>query len=181
MPTVGIVETPTGDEGDGRPWVWIDDCQAAAEATAYLLGLGHRTVHYVSIPPLSDATPRRLAGWRSALESAQVAVPEPIQAGWHPRSGYTAGQSLAADPEVTAVLCGNDDLALGVIRAMREAGRAVPGSVSVVGFDDIPQAAFLTPALTTVRLDFTELGRASFALLQRADGGRPGRPPPARA
>ena len=140
MPTVGIVETPTGDEGDGRPWVWIDDCQAAAEATAYLLGLGHRTVHYVSIPPLSDATPRRLAGWRSALEKAGVPVPEPIQAGWHPRSGYTAGQSLAADPEVTAVLCGNDDLALGVIRAMREAGRTVPGSVSVVGFDDIPQA-----------------------------------------
>jgi hypothetical protein len=83
-------------------------------------------------------------------------VPEPIQAGWHPRSGYQAGQLLAGDPEVIAVLCGNDDLALGVIRAMREAGRAVPGSVSVVGFDDIPQAAFLTPALSTVLLDFTE-------------------------
>ncbi len=78
-------------------------------------------------------------------------------------------------------LCGNDDLALGVIKAMREAGRTVPGSVSIVGFDDIPQAAFLTPALTTVRLDFTELGRASFDLLRGADGGRPGRPPPARS
>ena len=173
VPMVGIVETPTGTQGEGKPWVWIDDCQAAAEATAYLLGLGHRTVHYVSIPPLSDATPRRLAGWRSALESAGLAVPEPIQAGWHPRSGYTAGQLLAADPEVTAVLCGNDDLALGVIRAMREAGRAVPGRVSVVGFDDIPQAAFLTPALTTVRLDFTELGRASFALLREQMGAVP--------
>ena len=118
-------------------------------------------------------SPRRLAGWRSALESARLAVPEPIQAGWHPRSGYAAGQALAADPEVTAVLCGNDDLALGVIRAMREAGRPVPGSVSVVGFDDIPQAAFLTPALTTVRLDFTELGRASFALLREQMGAVP--------
>jgi DNA-binding LacI/PurR family transcriptional regulator len=173
VPMVGIVETPTGDEGAGKPWVWIDDRRAAGEATAYLLGLGHRTVHYVSIPPLSDATPQRLAGWRSALESARVPVPEPIQAGWHPRSGYSAGQSLAADPEVTAVLCGNDDLALGVIKAMREAGRAVPGSVSVVGFDDIPQAAFLTPALTTVRLDFTELGRASFALLREQMGSPP--------
>src|SRR6202034_4822566 len=150
-----------------------DDCQAAAEATAYLLALGHRTVHYVSIPPLSDATPRRLAGWRSALESARVAVPEPIQAGWHPRSGYTAGQLLAADPEVTAVLCGNDDLALGVIRAMREAGRAVPGSVSVVGFDDIPQAEFVTRAPTTVRLDFADLGRASFAALREQIGAAP--------
>jgi DNA-binding LacI/PurR family transcriptional regulator len=181
VPMVGIVETPTGDAGEGKPWVWIDDRRAATDAAVYLLGLGHRTVHYVSIPPLSDATPQRLLGWRSALESAHVMVPEPIQAGWHPRSGYEAGQALAADPAVTAVLCGNDDLALGVIRAMREAGRAVPGSVSVVGFDDIPQAAFLTPALTTVRLDFTELGRASFALLRGQTGaavaGRP-RPEP---
>ena len=77
---------------------------------------------------------------------------------------------LAVDPAVTAVLCGNDDLALGVIRAMRQAGRPVPGDVSVVGFDDIPQAEFFTPALTTVRLDFAELGRASFAALQEQIG-----------
>ena len=72
---------------------------------------------------------------------------------------------LAADPAVTAVLCGNDDLALGVMRAMHAAGRAIPGDVSVVGFDDTPVAEFLTPPLTTVRLDFNELGRACFALL----------------
>ena len=64
--------------------------------------------------------------------------PTPVQCGWTPRSGYQAGQALAADPEVTAVLCGNDDLALGVMRAMHEAGRAIPGEVSVVGFDDTP-------------------------------------------
>jgi DNA-binding LacI/PurR family transcriptional regulator len=169
VPMVGIVETPTGGEGDDR--------RAAAEATEYLLGLGHRTVHYVSIPPTSDATPTRLAGWKSALERAHVTAPEPIPADWHPRSGYEAGRTLAADLAVTAVLCGNDDLALGVIRAMREAGRDVPGSVSVVGFDDIPQAEFLTPALTTVRLDFNELGRASFALLQEQTGAVPANRP----
>jgi DNA-binding LacI/PurR family transcriptional regulator len=92
-------------------------------------------------------------------------VPEPVQGGWHPRSGYEAGRVLAADPSVTAVLCGNDDLAVGVIRAMHEAGRPIPASVSVVGFDDTPQSEFLTPALTTVRLDFTQLGRACFALV----------------
>ncbi|HEY3607689.1 MAG TPA: substrate-binding domain-containing protein, partial [Pseudonocardiaceae bacterium] len=70
------------------------------------------------------------------------------------------------DPGVTAVLCGNDDLAFGVLRAMHEAGRAVPDDVSVVGFDDTPLAEFGTPSLTTVRLDFAELGRACFALLQ---------------
>ena len=88
-----------------------------------------------------------------------------MQCGWTPRSGYQAGQALAADPEVTAVLCGNDDLALGLMRAMHAAGRAIPGDVSVVGFDDTPVAGFLTPPLTTVRLDFAELGRACFALL----------------
>jgi DNA-binding LacI/PurR family transcriptional regulator len=173
LPMVGIVETPVEDEGEGKPWVWIDDRLAAAEATAYLLGLGHQTVHYVSIPPTSDMTPQRLAGWRSALERAGARVPEPIQAGWHPRSGYETGRLLAADPAVTAVLCGNDDLALGVLRAMWEAGRPVPASVSVVGFDDIPQAEFFTPALTTVRLDFTELGRAAFAALQEQIGAAP--------
>ncbi|WP_159052844.1 substrate-binding domain-containing protein, partial [Streptomyces scabiei] len=76
-----------------------------------------------------------------------------------------AGLRLAADPSVTAVLCGNDDLALGVLRALHEAGRSVPGDVSVAGFDDAPHSAYLTPSLTTVRLDFTGLGRAAFALL----------------
>lgn len=179
VPMVGIVETPAGDEGEGKPWVWINDRQAAAEATGYLLGLGHRTVHYVSIPPSTDASPQRLVGWRSALEEAGVEVPEPLQAGWHPRSAYEAARPLAADPAVTAVLCGNDDLALGVIRAMREAGRAIPGSVSIVGFDDTPLSAYYTPALTTVRLDFTELGRASFALLAGQIGAaREARPRP---
>jgi len=168
VPMVGIVETP----GDGKPWVWIDDRQAAAKATAFLTGLGHRTVRYVAIPS-STQTSQRLAGWRSALEEAEAEVPEPILAGWHPRSGYEAGQMLALDREVTAVLCGNDDLALGVIRAMRHAGRAVPGDVSVVGFDDIPQAEFVTPALTTVRLDFTDLGRASFSALREQIGAAP--------
>jgi DNA-binding LacI/PurR family transcriptional regulator len=169
VPMVGIVETPAGTEGEGRPWVWIDDRRAAVEATEYLLGLGHRTVHHVAIPSSTEAGQRQ-AGWRSALARAGAEVPEPLLAGWHPRSGYQAGQLLAASPEVTAVLCGNDDLALGVIKAMQEAGRDIPGRVSVVGFDDIPQAEFYTPALTTVRLDFTDLGRAAFAALQEQTG-----------
>ena len=82
-----------------------------------------------------------------------------------PRPGYEAGQRLAQDLRVTAVLCGNDELAFGVARAMFDAGRSVPGSVSIVGFDDSPPAAFFSPALTTVRLDFAALGRACFAKL----------------
>ncbi len=165
VPMVAAVETPVGDEGKGKPWVWMDDREAARDATRFLLDLGHKAVHYVAIPSSTDNS-QRTAGWRMALHEAGVPVPEPIQAGWHPRSGYQAGRALALDPEVTAVLCGNDDLAIGVIRAMHEAGRRIPETVSVVGFDDTPQSEFLTPALTTVRLDFIELGRACFALLR---------------
>src|SRR5260370_8091497 len=89
-----------------------------------------------------------------------------IRVGGDDCRGYSAGRDLALDPEVTAVLCGNADLRSGVIRAMHEAGRRIPETVSVVGFDDTPQSEFLTPALTTVRLDFIELGRACFALLR---------------
>jgi DNA-binding LacI/PurR family transcriptional regulator len=164
IPMAALVETPSGDLGQDRPWVWLDDRKAASQATGYLLSLGHQTVRYLAIPS-STRTSQRQAGWRQALEEAGASVPAPLQCGWTPRSGYQAGQVLAADPEVTAVLCGNDDLALGAMRAMHKAGRAIPGDVSVVGFDDTPVAEFLTPPLTTVRLDFAELGRASFALL----------------
>ncbi|MFD0475604.1 substrate-binding domain-containing protein [Nonomuraea thailandensis] len=68
-----------------------------------------------------------------------------LEGDWTPASGYAAGRVLAADPEVTAVFVANDDMAIGVLRALAEAGRAVPGQVSVIGMDDIPAAAYLSP------------------------------------
>lgn len=180
MPLAAAVEAPTRPPAAGRPWVWIDDEEAARSATRYLLGLGHPTVHYVAIPATtSTGVSRRAAGWRAALAEAGVRPPEPAGAGWDAVAGYQAGRALARDPSVSAVLCGNDDLALGVIRAMHEAGRAIPGDVSVVGFDDTPQSPFYTPALTTVRLDFVGLGHACFGLLHAAlRGDEPPRPHP---
>jgi DNA-binding LacI/PurR family transcriptional regulator len=178
VPVAAAVETPAGAVAEGQPWVWLDDKEAAYEATQYLLGLGHQTVHYVAIPASTDTSPR-LAGWRSALTAAGIAAPEPDVGGWTPASGYEAGRRLAPDPSVTAVLCGNDDLAVGVMRAMSEAKRDVPGSVSVVGFDDTPNSAFLSPALTTVRLDFAGLGRSCFSLLHSlVHPGTPASPGP---
>jgi DNA-binding LacI/PurR family transcriptional regulator len=164
IPMAAMVETPPSDEDPDKPWVWLDDRKAARQATQYLLSLGHRTVHYLAIPS-STHTGQRQTGWREAIEEAGAPVPAPVQCGWTPRSGYQAGQVLAADPDATAVLCGNDDLALGVMHALHEAGRDIPGDISVVGFDDTPMSEFLAPPLTTVRLDFAELGRACFALL----------------
>ncbi|WP_211244286.1 LacI family DNA-binding transcriptional regulator [Actinospica robiniae] len=166
LPVVGIIERPaTGNLPDGRPQVWIDDREAASRATRHLLGLGHQTVHYLSIPSSTQKLSQRTRGWRDALTAAGRPVPQQHAADWTPRSGYRAARELVADPGITAILAGNDDLALGVLRAAREAGRDVPGDLSVIGFDDAPQSAYLAPALTTVRLDFEGLGRASFGLL----------------
>jgi len=166
VPLAAVVDASWSCEGRDKPWAWIDDREAASDATRYLLELGHKTVHCVAIP--SPARPsQRTVGWRSALTAAGLPVPEPLQADWYPGSGYGIGQVLARDPDVTAVLCGNDDLALGVIRAMHEAGRKVPDDVSIVGFDDTPHSLYYTPPLTTVRMDFTKLGRVCFALLRQ--------------
>jgi DNA-binding LacI/PurR family transcriptional regulator len=177
FPLVAAVETPATAPAPGQPWVWIDDEEAARAATQYLLDLGHPTVHYVAIPS-STKTSRRAAGWRTALAEAGVPVPEPVGTGWDALAGYRAGRELAGDPQATAILCGNDDLALGVIRAMHEAGRPIPDGVSVVGFDNAPQSAFYVPALTTVELDFVGLGRSCYALLQDVLSGAEASPHP---
>jgi DNA-binding LacI/PurR family transcriptional regulator len=166
VPMVGLVERPDGTDAAGSiDRVWIDDRTAATHATRYLLGLGHRTVHYLALPSSTARLGQRGLGWRDALAEAGRPVPNPIACGWTPRAGYLAARELVTDPAVTAILCGNDDIAIGVLRAARERGRAVPESLSVIGFDDAPPSAYLAPTLTTVRLDFEGLGRAAFARL----------------
>ena len=147
------------------PSVAVDNAAGATRATEYLLGLGHRCVHYVGGPQTSLDAQEREAGWGAALTAAGIAPPPVIRGDWSSRSGYVAGQALAAIGELTAIFCVNDQIALGVIRAMSEAGRPVPADVSVVGFDDIPEAEFFRPPLTTVRQDFAELGRRALRLL----------------
>ncbi|WP_155368076.1 LacI family DNA-binding transcriptional regulator [Catellatospora vulcania] len=173
VPAVAAIEA-SGRRDTGRVVICLDERVAAAQATEHLLALGHRTVHHVAIPS-EDGGSGRQAGWRDALERAGAPVPAVVPAGWDMAAAYAAGRRLAADPLVTAVLCGNDDLALGVRRALYEQGRDVPGEVSVVGFDDIPGSAYWTPALTTVRMDFAGLGRACFeaAVAQLAGDAQP--------
>ncbi|WP_164903479.1 LacI family DNA-binding transcriptional regulator [Nonomuraea polychroma] len=159
VPAVAVAEPAAPDRG--RVAIALDERRAAADATRHLLELGHRTVHHVAIP--SEGGPGgRLAGWQDALVQAGAEVPEVLGCGWDIESAYAAGRRLAAEPEVTAILCGNDDIAQGVRRALYDAGKDVPGDVSIVGFDDIPGSAYSTPALTTVRMDFAGLGRACF-------------------
>jgi DNA-binding LacI/PurR family transcriptional regulator len=122
-------------------------------ATEHLLGLGHDTVFHVAGPEEWHASRERRQGWSTALAAAGRREPEVLQGDWSARSGYELGRRLAARPEVTAIFTANDSQAMGVMRALTEAGRAVPGDVSVVGNDDIPEAEFLMVPLTTLRSD----------------------------
>jgi DNA-binding LacI/PurR family transcriptional regulator len=153
--------------GDSVPVVEVDQFAGASAATRHLLDLGHRTVWHVAGPPDFLESEARVAGWRQTLEAAR-SVPPPVLVGdWTPRAGYDLGRRLAADQDVTAVFVANDQMALGVLRAMHEANRAIPREVSIVGFDDIPEAEYFLPPLTTVRQDFDEIGARSLQLLVR--------------
>jgi DNA-binding LacI/PurR family transcriptional regulator len=167
VPVVAVEDTPEAMV----PIVAVDQEGGAAAATRLLLELGHRTVSHVAGPSDWYGARARLEGWRSALEAGGAPVAPALAGDWGVRSGYELGRVLAQDREVTAVFAANDEMALGVIRAMFEAGRAVPGDVSVVGFDDVPFARYLTPALTTVRQDFEEIGQRSVEILLEAMRG----------
>jgi DNA-binding LacI/PurR family transcriptional regulator len=147
------------------PTVRIDNAAGARLATRHLLDLGHRTVHHVAGPADWPEATERVAGWRDTLNEAGAHVPSVDPQSWNAEAGYLRGQELARDPEVTAIFCANDRIALGVLRALHEAGRKVPEEVSVVGFDDMPDSGYFLPPLTTVRQDFAELGRRSLTLL----------------
>jgi len=157
------------------PLVAVDQFAGAVSATRLLLDLGHRTVSHLAGPRDFLEAQQRLDGWRATLEAAGAEVPPVLVGDWSPRSGYRIGQQLAEDPDVTAVFVANDQMALGVLRAMHERGREIPGELSVVGFDDIPEAQYFTPPLTTVRQDFSEMGRSSLRLLLELmqDTGQP--------
>jgi DNA-binding LacI/PurR family transcriptional regulator len=168
VPLVAVEGGPAG----GVPVVSIDQVDGAVTATRHLLELGHETVWHIAGPPNFLEAQRRLEGWRSELERVGAPAPEPLIGDWSARSGYELGRRLSDDPSVTAIFAANDQMALGALRALHESGRRIPGDVSVVGFDDIPEAPFFTPPLTTVRQDFDEMGSRSVRLLLRMMAGK---------
>jgi DNA-binding LacI/PurR family transcriptional regulator len=163
-----------GDPDSGRPLVTVDQVAGARAATRHLLDAGHETVWHVSGPTDWFDSAGRIQGWRQTLEEAGAEVPPLLSADWSAAEGYRTGQMLARMPEVTAIFTANDHLALGILRALHERGRRVPHDVSVVGFDDVPEAAYFIPPLTTVRQAFGDVARAALSLLlgqMRDDSG----------
>jgi DNA-binding LacI/PurR family transcriptional regulator len=154
-----------GDPGADMSVVMVDQVAGAKLATEHLLAAGYETVFHVAGPEEWLEAKGRIAGWREALEAAGADVVPPLSGDWTARSGYEAGQVLAKIPDARAVFVANDQMALGVLRALSERRRRVPEDVAVVGFDDIDESAYFIPPLTTIRQDFQRVGTAAVQVL----------------
>jgi DNA-binding LacI/PurR family transcriptional regulator len=146
-----------------------DDEPGACDAVAELLRLGHRRIAALMPPPASAFFAARLAGYRRAHAEAGVAVDEALvrQDIWQSsHDGYAAARAvLAGHRGVTAFFAPTDDIAIGAIAAVRDAGRSVPADISIVGFGDV--GAFSSPALSTVRMPIERLGGDAIRALVR--------------
>ncbi|MEV6448242.1 substrate-binding domain-containing protein [Amycolatopsis sp. NPDC051716] len=153
------------------PAASTDQYAGARQATEHLLQLGHPTVWHLGGPEEGPVARARERGWRETLERHGAEVPPVVRGDWSARSGFRAGQSLAVESGVGAVFSANDHMALGLVAAFAQAGMRVPRDAHVVGFDDVPEAAYFAPPLTTVRQDYLAAGRHTLATLAaRIDG-----------
>jgi DNA-binding LacI/PurR family transcriptional regulator len=153
--------------------IFVDHLAGARAATSHLIELGHRDIYHLAGPQEWIEADARMQGFLRELSDRDMPVIPPILGDWTADFGYHAGTELARRRDFTAVFSSNDQMALGVLHAVRLTGREAPGDVSVVGFDDIPEAAYFAPPLTTVRQDFAELGRTCVARLLAAIEHRP--------
>jgi DNA-binding LacI/PurR family transcriptional regulator len=150
----------------------FDQQLGARMAVEHLLSLGHHTVHHVAGPVGSYAAESRLSEWATTLQENRRAVPQAPRGDWTPASGYRAMQGLLVQERPSAVFVANDQMALGGYRAIQEAGLRVPDDISVVGFDDVAEAAMYAPPLTTIAEDWDELGRQAVRAALEFRAGR---------
>jgi DNA-binding LacI/PurR family transcriptional regulator len=170
----------------GRPWgqsrveAWVDVDGAAGTSAAvqHLVGLGHRRIAFLGSPPDRAVGDDRFAGWQSAMESYGLGTSGLLLRGPDtPETGAKlAGELLQATDRPTAIVCSSDTLAMGCYRRAKELGLTIGQDLAVVGFDDSPTAAFLDPALSSVRQPLERVGREIVRLLTTilAGGGAGG-------
>jgi DNA-binding LacI/PurR family transcriptional regulator len=137
--------------------VSIDQYRGARAAVRHLVELGHTTVLHLGGPPESPDASERARGWRDELSAHRLDVVESPHGDWSARSGFEIGLTLDLRPG-SSVFAANDHMAMGLLSALRDRDLRVPQDISIVGFDDVPEAAYLFPPLTTVRQDFASLG-----------------------
>lgn len=153
-----------------------DQVSGTEAAVRHLLDAGHRTVHHLSGADGSFFAARRAETWARVLETEGRPVPEPMRGDWSAHSGYLATRRMlettARDDLPTAIFAANDQMALGAYRALDEAGLRIPQDLSIVGFDDIEEAADFNPPLTTVAQDWELLGREVLRVAGESLAGR---------
>jgi DNA-binding LacI/PurR family transcriptional regulator len=178
--TVGdlpLVAVTTGQAPAGILTADIDQVGGVTQLMTLLLGLGHKDIVHVGGPEGHLHAMWRERAWRRAMKAAGLPVGQVIRGDWSAASGYRAAMRiLAGGRRPTAVVVANDQMALGLLRGIFEAGLKVPDDISVVGFDDNPGADQAIPPLTTIRQDFDLLGSRCVDLLLDVMGGQPGSP-----
>lgn len=153
---------------DKGPAIGADNFNGAIIAVNYLASLGHRRIGFITGDMSLTSAVDRLDGFQHSIASHGL-IDDPalvVEGNYHQPSGYTGAQALLALPEPpTAIFAANDAMAFGAIDAIRDAGLRIPVDVSVIGFDDTPQAAGGSPALTTIRQPLEEMGRQALQML----------------
>jgi LacI family transcriptional regulator len=150
------------------PAVGATNWQGAYNATEYLIKLGHSRIGFITGSMDLGAATGRLEGYKSALRVHHIAEdPRLIYEGtFFQLDGYTGACALLdIDNPPTAIFASNDDMAMGAMDAVRSRGQRIPEDISILGFDDIPQAALVRPALTTVRQPLEQMGRIATQML----------------
>lgn len=179
-PDVPVVLLNCDVTGSPFPAINVDNFGGAREMVRHLVGLGHRRVAMVKGAEANFDARERLRGFQAAVAEAGGAVEGVAVAGdFTEAGGYRAAQALLRDgPRPDAVFCANDSMAVGAISALREAGLRVPEDVAVAGFDDVPIARYLSPALSSVHVDVQDLGAKAIAMLCREVAGEGPEAPP---
>jgi DNA-binding LacI/PurR family transcriptional regulator len=161
------------------PSISIDQYAGGRLATEHLITLGHRQIVHLAGPADSVDAIERVRGWRDVMSEHGLVAHPPFIGDWSPRSGsHNTEAALAAGYSFTAIFSANDQMALGCIAALRRHRLTVPGDISLIGFDDLPEAEYFQPPLTTMRQDFYELGRDIMATVLTVLSADPGAPTP---
>jgi DNA-binding LacI/PurR family transcriptional regulator len=149
------------------PAIYINQELGSRIATQHLVKLGHKKIAYLQGPLFWRAAEQRFKGWLKELKAAGLKPGPVITGNWTAESGYEAAQKLVAENwgEYSALVVANDQMALGAIRAFEESGIHIPRTISVIGFDNIPEAAFFRPPLSTIKQDFATLASSSVECL----------------
>jgi LacI family transcriptional regulator len=159
---------------DRCSFVSVDNVEAAKMAVSHLIGLGHRMIGFINGHEEAYVSRQRLQGYREAVSAAGLPGDAVFFGNFDEESGARGIRSLLeSHPDLTAVFCASDWMAIGAVQELKRMGKGVPDDVAVVGFDDIDLAQYVSPTLTTVHQPRYEFGRQAVeALFRLFEGGR---------